>query len=175
MRTSKNINTKKILIILLSALFIGSFSCQKEPDSIKIDTSSQKDASKTQFKKQGEVYFQDSIKTLIKKIDVEIADNDNARHQGLMYREGMSEDQGMLFIFQNEEPQSFYMKNTVLPLDIIFVNAKKQIVKIHKNTEPFSEKSLPSLKPALYVIEVNAGFTDKFKINEGGLIDWRRN
>ena len=165
----------KNTIIFLSILFITASGCQKEPDNIKIDTSSQKDASKTQFKKQGEVYFQDSLKTLIKKIDVEIADNDNARHQGLMYREGMSEDQGMLFIFQSEEQQSFYMKNTVLPLDIIFVNAKKQIVKIHKNTEPFSEKTLPSVKPALYVVEVNAGFTDKFKIKEGGHIDWRRN
>ena len=57
----------------------------------------------------------------------------------------------------------------------MFVNSKKQIVKIYKNTEPFSEKSLPSLKPAIYVVEVNAGFADKFKIRENSYIDWRRN
>lgn len=159
-------------LISFTSLYTG---CQKEPDNIKFDTTNQKDASKTQFQKQGEVYFQDSSKNLVKKIDVEIADNDNARHLGLMYREGMNEDQGMLFLFQKEEEQSFYMKNTVLPLDIIYINSKKQIVKIYKNTEPFNEKSLPSFKPALYVVEVNAGFSDKFKISEGSYIDWRRN
>lgn len=165
----------KSILILVFLLFLFMSSCQKEPDNIKIDTTNQKDANLTKFKKQGEVFFQDSVKTLVKKIDVEIAENDDARHLGLMYREGMQEDQGMFFIFQNEEPQSFYMKNTVLPLDIIFVNKNLHIVKIHKNTEPFSEKSLPSIKPAVYVVEVNAGFTDKFKIKEGDRIDWRRN
>lgn len=165
----------KIKAILFFFFIIIISGCQKEPETIKTDTSNQKDANLTKFKKQGEVYFQDSLKNLIKKIDVEIAETDNARHTGLMFREGMSEDQGMLFIFPNEELQSFYMKNTVLPLDIIFINSKKQIVKIHKNTKPFSEESLPSLKPAIYVVEVNAGFTDKFKIAEGNTIDWRRN
>jgi len=155
-------------------LLVYITSCQKEPE-IKTDTTEQKDAHLTAFKKQGEVFFQDSLKNLVKKVDVEIADSDAARHLGLMFREGMNEDQGMLFIFPKEEPQSFYMKNTVLPLDIIFVNASKKIVKIHSDTEPFSEKSLPSVKPALYVVEVNAGFTKKFGIKEGSQIDWRRN
>lgn len=159
------------LIVLFAFI---SISCQKEPENIKFDTSNPKETSKIQFKKQGEVYFQDSLKNLVMKIDAEIADNDNERHLGLMYRETMNEDQGMLFLFPNEEPQSFYMKNTVMPLDIIFINAKKQIVKIHKNTTPYSEKSLPSIKPSQYVVEVNAGFTDKYKVKEGSYIDWRR-
>ena len=158
---------------IIAAIIIFS-SCQKEPD-VKIDTTDHSEVTKTQFKKQGEVYFQDSLKNLVKKVDVEIADNDDARHLGLMFREGMNEDQGMLFLFTKEESQSFYMKNTILPLDIIFVNSAKQIVKIHKNTVPFSEKSLPSVKPAVYVIEVNGGFTDKFGIKEGSQVDWRRN
>jgi uncharacterized membrane protein (UPF0127 family) len=164
----------KIILFIICAFLITHNGCQKEPDT-KIDTANEKDAGKTQFKKQGEVFFQDSVKTLIKKIDVEIAETDNNRHQGLMFREGMTEDQGMLFIFSKEEPQSFYMKNTIMSLDIIFINNKKEIVKIHKNTEPYSEKSLPSLRPALYVVEVIAGFTDKYNIKEGSLIDWRRN
>jgi len=168
----------KLRILLKTLIFLtaglGLISCQKEPE-IKTDTTDQKDAYLTAFKKQGEVFFQDSLKNLIKKVDVEIADSDAARHLGLMFREGMQEGEGMLFIFPKEEVQSFYMKNTVLPLDIIFVNASKKIVKIHSNTEPFSEKSLPSVKPALYVVEVNAGFTTKFGIKEGSQIDWRRN
>jgi uncharacterized membrane protein (UPF0127 family) len=91
-----------------------------------------------------------------------------------MFRENMKEEEGMLFLFPAEEYQSFYMKNTIMPLDIIFVNAKKQIVKIHKNTTPYSEASLPSMKPSIYVVEVIAGFTDKYKIQEGDIIDWRK-
>jgi uncharacterized membrane protein (UPF0127 family) len=166
---------KTLLLFLLGIFSLVNVVCQKEPENIKTDTSNEKETYKTQFKKQGEVFFHDSLNNLIKKIDVEIAETDDSRHLGLMFREGMSEDQGMFFIFSTEEEQSFYMKNTVLPLDIIFVNSKKKIVKIHKNTEPFSEKSLPSNKPATYVVEVNAGFTDKFKVKEGNSIDWRRN
>lgn len=163
------------LIILIS--FITSFyfsACQKDPGEIKVDTVNNKDASKIQFKKQGEVYFQDSLKNLKKKIDVEIAETEETRHLGLMFRENMPEDQGMLFLFPAEEFQSFYMKNTIMPLDIMFVNSKKQIVKIHRRTEPFSEKSLPSMKPSMYVVEVNAGFSDKYNIKEGDHIDWRK-
>jgi uncharacterized membrane protein (UPF0127 family) len=92
-----------------------------------------------------------------------------------MFRESMDENQGMLFIFDREEMQGFYMRNTLIPLDIIFVNSKKQIVKIHKNARPLDETDLPSMKPAIYVVEVNGGFTDKYKIKEGEYIDWRRN
>ena len=164
---------QKFLIISSLVVLLVS-SCQKHED-VKLDTVNQKEAEKTKFTKMGEVYFQDSLKKTITKIDVEIAESEETRHLGLMFREGMKEDQGMLFIFANEEPQSFYMRNTIIPLDIIFINSKKKIVKIQKHTEPFSEKSLPSLKPALYVVEVNAGYTDKFGIKEGYYIDWRRN
>lgn len=160
-------------LFITAVIFISS--CQKQPEEIKVDTVNNKDAVKIQFKKQGEVYFQDSAKNLLKKIDVEIAETEETRHLGLMYRENMQEDQGMLFLFPAEEYQSFYMKNTIMPLDIMFVNSKKQVVKIHKNTVPYSEKSLPSMRPAIYVIEVVAGFADKYKIKEGSHIDWRRN
>lgn len=169
-------NTQKTYFIVLMLAMLAYFvsGCQKQPDEIKYDTTNNKDAAKTQFKKQGEVYFQDSLKNLRKKIDVEIAENEETRHLGLMFRENMKEEEGMLFLFPAEEYQSFYMKNTIMPLDIIFVNAKKHIVKIHKNTTPYSEASLPSLKPAMYVVEVIAGFTDKYKIQEGDIIDWRK-
>jgi len=165
---------KNIIKSIIYIFFIVFFSCQKHED-VKIDTLNQQDANKTKFTKMGEVYFQDSVKNLKSKIDAEIAETDETRHLGLMYREGMGEDQGMLFIFPDEEIQGFYMKNTIMPLDIIFINSKKQIIKIHKNTTPFSEKTLPSVKPSIYVVEVQAGYTDKFGIKEGYYIDWRRN
>jgi uncharacterized membrane protein (UPF0127 family) len=169
----KTIKFPVISIVLLFAVIISS--CQKQPEDIKIDTANNKDAGKIQFKKQGEVTFHDSTKNMLKKFDVEIAETEETRHLGLMFRENMQEDQGMLFIFPNEEYQSFYMKNTIMPLDIIFINSKKQIVKIHRSTTPYSEKSLPSLKPAMYVVELNAGTADKYKIKEGDYIEWRKN
>jgi len=164
---------KKVSIISLFFLFIFS-SCQKHED-VKIDTANQKDAEKTKFTKMGEVFFHDSLKKIISKIDVEIAETEETRNLGLMFREAMKEEQGMLFIFPDEELQGFYMRNTIIPLDILFINSKKQIVKIHKRTEPLSEKTLPSRLPSKYVVEVNAGYTDKFGIKEGYYIDWRRN
>lgn len=175
----KFIIQKKVFlrILLFTGLCVFLFSnvvCKKDNSSIKVDSSSNKNY-KIIFVKQGEVYFQDSSKNFIKEVDVEIADNDEKRHIGLMFRDKMEESQGMLFIFPTEEQQAFYMKNTMIPLDIIFINAKKKIVKIHKYTTPYSEKDLLSGKPVLYVVEVNAGFTDKYKIKEGDYIDWRRN
>ena len=64
------------------------------------------------------------------------------------------------------------MRNTLISLDMIFVNAQKEIVTIHKNTKILSDQSYPSTKPAMYVIEVVAGFTDKYNIKEGDKISW---
>ena len=127
-----------------------------------------------EFTKEGELTFSDSLGNFISMIDIEIADDDTRRATGLMYRNKLEENQGMFFIFPSENYQSFWMRNTVLPLDILFVNSKNEIVTIHKNTVPFDESSYPSTKPAKYVVEVNAGFTDKYNIEVGDKISWRR-
>lgn len=123
------------------------------------------------FKKEGELIFikKDNQKE-IKKIDVEIADSEGERQQGLMYRTQMEDSQGMLFIFPETEMQSFWMKNTLISLDILFVNENMEIVTIQKYAQPKSEQSLRSTKPAKYVIEVNAGFCDRYEVNEGDLV-----
>jgi uncharacterized membrane protein (UPF0127 family) len=79
----------------------------------------------------------------------------------------------MLFVFVISELQSFWMKNTPLSLDIMFVNENKEIVKIHKSTTPYSKESLPSEKKSMYVVEVIAGFSDKYGIKEGDKIDFK--
>lgn len=166
-----------IYYILFLAFFIFSslhLMCNKQESVPQIDSTKKNTSPKILFVKQGEVYFENKENKLVKGIDVEIADTDDKRHTGLMYRESMEDNQGMLFIFPSEELQAFYMKNTIIPLDIIFINTKKQIVKIYKNTTPFSEQDLPSLKPIQLVVEVNAGFTDKYNIKEGYNIEWRR-
>jgi len=159
--------------VMVMAAFMFTSTVCKKTDEVKIDTT-KKVVKSPLFVKQGEVYFQDKGRNLIRQIDVEIADSDQKRHLGLMFRENMDTNQGMLFIFPKEEEQAFYMKNTIMPLDIIFITSQHQIVKIYKHTTPYSEKDLPSNKPILYVVEVNAGFSDRFGVKEGQYIDFRR-
>lgn len=166
--------TKVSLYFIFSVLFFANVVCKKENDTPPIDTGNKRETPAIKFVKQGQVFFQDKDKKLINTIDVEIAETDETRHRGLMFREKMEENQGMLFIFDTEEQQAFYMKNTLIPLDIIFINGKKEIIKIYKNTTPLSETDLPSLKPSLYVVEVIGGYCDKYGIKEGNFIDWKR-
>jgi len=127
------------------------------------------------FTKHGELFFvKASHKDTIQQIDIEIADNDHTRSQGLMYRASLPNNAGMLFIFENEQKQSFWMKNTYIPLDIIFVNSTMEIVSISENCQPFAEWSIASEKPALYVVEVNAGFCYKNGIGVGDRIKFDR-
>jgi uncharacterized membrane protein (UPF0127 family) len=85
-----------------------------------------------------------------------------------MYRTELKDNQGMLFIFPDEDYRSFYMKNTKIPLDIIYIGKHKKIVSIQKNAQPFNESSLPSEAPAKYVLEVYAGLSEKMEIRGWG-------
>lgn len=95
------------------------------------------------------------------------ADDEAERNQGLMDVNSMPSDAGMVFYFDTEQPRSFYMMNTPLSLDIMYVNADSVIVNIYKSTTPFSSKTLPSGKPAKYVVETNAGYSISNDIKEG--------
>ncbi|MCV6628238.1 MAG: DUF192 domain-containing protein [Flavobacteriaceae bacterium] len=125
------------------------------------------------FKKEGSLQILDSAKTIKKHLDIEIADNDYERQTGLMYRKEMQENQAMLFIMPQETQQNFYMKNTYIGLDIIYINKDKKIVGIHKNAKPLDETGIPSKVPALYVLEVLAGKSDNWKIEVGDFITWQ--
>ena len=118
------------------------------------------------FTRDGEVsiFKNDS---LIQTIEVEFAKNDEERALGLMYRSSMDEHQGMWFIFPEEAPRSFYMRNTEIPLDIIYLDKDKKVVSIAKNARPYDETSLPSEKPAMYVLEIDGGLSDKWGIEKG--------
>lgn len=106
----------------------------------------------------------------ITAVDVALALNDEQRQLGLMNVHRLPSNKGMLFIFDEQEPLSFWMANTPLSLDIIFVNEDMQIVRIHSNTRPYSRQQYPSEQPARYVVEVIAGFTAQHDIQEGQFI-----
>ena len=124
------------------------------------------------FKKEGELTISDSFGNNKAKIDIEIADDDYSRQLGLMNRKGMEDNQGMIFIFDEERMQSFWMLNTLFSLDMIFINKENRIVTIQKNTTPLSQQSYPSSKPALFVLEVVGGFSDSHNIKEGDVVHW---
>jgi uncharacterized membrane protein (UPF0127 family) len=136
-------------------------------------TTSPTEMPEPKFQKEGELSFLSSeTGEVIKKIDIEKADNDMERAFGLMYRRSMDENQGMLFLFEENEQQAFWMKNTFIPLDILFLDENQVVTTIHKNTKPMSEASLPSDGAAKYVVEVVGGFTDKFGVKVGDKINW---
>ncbi len=107
-------------------------------------------------------------------ISIEIAETDPDREQGLMWRSEMAYHHGMLFIFKASGPRAFWMKNTYIPLDIIFVGKDKRVVHIAEDTTPLSRKIIGSPRPAMYVVEVNSGHARHHNIEEGTHIRWQR-
>ncbi|SHH30841.1 DUF192 domain-containing protein [Winogradskyella jejuensis] len=150
-------------IALTSIALIGCNSDSKSK-SISKGISFKKEAT-LQLKKA-------SNDSVIKTLDIEIADDEYQTQTGLMYRDSMEELQGMLFIFPNEAPRSFYMKNTRIPLDIIYISADSTVVSFQKNAKPFDETSLPSNYPAKFVLEINGGLSDQWGIKVGDKISF---
>lgn len=116
---------------------------------------------------ESELTFVDKDGIDIRTLQIAIADEQMERNQGLMDVREMGSDEGMLFIFDENQPLNFWMVNTPLPLDIIYVGADSSIVRIYQNTTPFSEATLPSDSPAKFVVETNAGYTMEHGILEG--------
>ena len=159
------------LILLIAGMLFFFNPKPKHPGRKPAGNENAESTPKPVFRKDGEVKFMDAANEKVKlAIAVEIADDDAEREQGLMYRDSMPEMDGMLFLFTDEEPLSFWMKNTIIPLDIIYVNAGHKIVSIARDAKPYSLETIPSVKPAMYVVEVNAGFTRRHGIKEGDMV-----
>jgi uncharacterized membrane protein (UPF0127 family) len=107
-------------------------------------------------------------------VAVEIAATPQARELGLMYRDSLGPTSGMLFVFPAKAPQAFWMRNTRIPLDIMFIADDGRIVRIHRRTTPFSETGLPSGEPVRFVLEVEGGFSDEHGVQEGDRVDLGR-
>ncbi len=152
------------IFFLLSTLL---FSCGDEPKESRIETS------EIEFKKEGELYLLKAGER-IKELEIEIAENQYEQETGLMYRRSMKDTQGMLFIYPEEALRSFYMKNTYIPLDIIFYGKDSSVVSFQENTQPLDESSLTSGKPAKFILELNAGKVKEWNIEIGDKMDFKR-
>jgi uncharacterized membrane protein (UPF0127 family) len=98
---------------------------------------------------------------------VEIADTAGKRQMGLQYRQNLADDRGMIFLFPSESLQSFWMKNTPISLDMIFINRDRKIVGIVERTVPFSLDSRSVTEPSQYVLEINGGLARRYGIQAG--------
>src|SRR3989344_9606330 len=141
------------------------------------------------FKQQTAVQTAENIKENIKQVcfkqaniainkcfSVEIAQTAVEREKGLMFRENLNSDNGMLFIFPKAEKYGFWMKNTLIPLDIIWIDQNKTIVYIEKDVQPCKINNCPVYVPnkeAIYVLEINAGLSEENNLSVGEIVEFR--
>lgn len=155
-----------VFLILFSSI---TYSCKEDKQRSKVTHI------EIIFKKEGELsLLKTSNDSLIKQINIEIADDDYQTQTGMMYRKSMEDTQGMLFVFPDSQYRYFYMRNTEIPLDIIYIDENKTIVNIQKNAKPFDETSLPSEAPAKYVLEINAGLSTEWNLEKGDQIQFSK-
>lgn len=115
----------------------------------------------------GEQTLEIASKTGVHVFSVEIAENDAERAKGLMYRRELPEGRGMLFDFHRDQEVSFWMQNTYIPLDMIFIRGDGRILRIEENTEPLSTRMIPSRGAVRAVLEVIGGTSRKLGIAPG--------
>jgi uncharacterized membrane protein (UPF0127 family) len=115
----------------------------------------------------GKSVLEIASKTGVHSFSVEVVDDDAGRAKGLMFRRSLPEGTGMLFDFKTEQDVAFWMQNTYIPLDMIFIRADGRILRIAENTEPMSTKQIPSGGPVMAVLEVIAGTARKLGIAAG--------
>ncbi|MBT3071916.1 DUF192 domain-containing protein [Rhodomicrobium sp. Az07] len=107
-------------------------------------------------------------------LDVEIADTDSKREQGLMFRRSLAENQGMIFLFGREREITMWMKNTFIPLDMVFIGDDWRVVSIAQNAEPFSIDVISSRRPASRVLEIGAGQARKLGLKVGDRVSLKK-
>ena len=144
------------------------FSCGDDTKEPEVETVV------IEFKKEGELEILKNGE-VTKTIDIEIAETPYERETGLMYRESMEDNQGMLFIFPDAAPRSFYMKNTYIPLDIIYMSNDTTVVSFKENAQPRDESLIPSNAPAKFVLEINGGKMAEWNIEIGDGMRFYRN
>ena len=154
-----------ILAVILTSLYFTEFRSRVPPVSVPREN--------VNFRNDGRLYFiNPDRKDTLAGIDIEMADNDQSRARGLMDRDSLGFDRGMLFIYQQAQVLNYWMKNTRISLDIVFVGYDRKVKYIASHATPYSTNPITGFYPAQYVIEVNAGFCDSHNIKAGVLIEF---
>ncbi len=154
---------------IIAGLIMGLFtSCGDEAKDTTITTE------EITFTKEGSLILYREQDTL-QRLDIEFAETSYEQQTGLMYRKSMEPNQGMLFVYPAEAMHSFYMKNTYIPLDLIFFGRDSSVVSFQENAKPLDETSLSSKVPAQFILEVNAGKVKEWNLSEGDKMLFKRN
>ncbi len=157
---------KQFILIIIGLAMV--YSCKKDR------SQSEEEHLSYPFKKEGMLSLWDAQGNAIKTIEIEIADNDTETRRGLMDRDSMREDRGMLFISDENRVQGFYMKNTRFPLDLVYISPDSLVVDIQQG-EPFNQSTIPSDTVSQYVLELNKGMAQKWGIKEGETkVSWQK-
>lgn len=158
-------SSPRLLALLFGMSILGLTCSSTDTPSSDTDTS---------FQNEGSLTFYGPNRDTLHTISIQIADTDAERKQGLMHRRSLGYDRGMLFVFDEVDDSGMWMKNTPLPLDIVFVAPGSQVINIAKRTTPFSEKSITPDAPNKFAVEVRAGFADRFNVTDSSYIRWTR-
>lgn len=159
------------LCIIVLTLILSLGACNKNPKS-RQDDPAENAISGTIFRKDGELSIQAPDGCMRGQFDIELANTEKTVNQGLMYRESMAENQAMLFDPRGLSRNPFWMKNTYIPLDILFIDDAQQIINIAENTHPFSEESIDPRGIYRHVLEINAGLAHKLNLSIGDKVTW---
>jgi len=152
-----------IVIFLVALLCIQSCKAQNSRSEI---------SPQPVFRHDGMLTIHSTTGELIAEFAIEVVQKESELAQGLMYRESMQPEQGMLFVFEQIDYHSFWMKDTYLSLDMLFIDQYNTIVSIAENTPPFSEEQIVPDAPVKYVLEVLAGTSQRLNIKESDTISW---
>jgi len=161
-----------LFISLMVTLLVISHICGcKEGTPNKIHTTSLNPHYEPRFHKEGQLTFFDKNRKSIVTIDIEIPQTHKEISTGLMYRHKMAETEGMLFGHDKFKARFFWMKNTYMPLDMIFTDKTLKIIEIRKTTTPLSAELIPVPMETQYTIEVSGGFCDRHGISVGDKLE----
>lgn len=104
------------------------------------------------------------------RFKVEVVDDEAERARGLMFRESLPRFGGMLFVYETEAPVSFWMRNTLIPLDMLFFDATGRLTRVHENAIPGDLSAIPSGGPTQFVLEINGGAAEELGIAPGAVL-----
>jgi uncharacterized membrane protein (UPF0127 family) len=152
----------KIIFILMAAFFGMVLPARAEDRHYSIDSMKEDPLKREDITIRGP-----GKKALAHTFHVELALGPLDQLRGLMERTSLPADEGMLFVFPDEQPRSFWMKDTLIPLDMIFIRQDGTIGHIHANAAPNDMTSIPSQGPAMAVLELNGGTAAKLGIKPG--------
>ena len=156
----KKLKSYKLFLILFLSFFAISYK------SISCEA---------QFLKKEKIFIENKISKKKTLLLVELAKKENERRKGLQCKKYVDKNEGMLFVWPKEDFRYFWMKNTKMPLDLIFINSNFKIVEIYFDAVPFSKRIIKSKKKAQYVLELNAGRLKNLGFDLGDLISFKKN